>query len=199
MRPMRTPRIWLLSLLGLLAYASAHAQAYCALRDPVAAISEMLPEADAHRAHVRTVRKEHQAKLRELLDFTVMNGELGQHTLYVVSEDEAVIGYVHTRTEKGRFGLNEFIWALDGDLNVLSYKHQRCRDPARFRVDQDALFALVQGRGASELASMLDGDGQIRPEVMAFNDEDERRYASSLVRSGVKTILISRLVWTELF
>jgi len=199
MKPMRAPQVWLLSLLGLMASVPAHAQAYCALRDPVAAISEMLPEADAHRAHVRTVRKEHQARLRELLDFTIMNGELGQHTLYVVSNDDAVIGYVHTRTEKGRFGLNEFIWALDEELNVLSFKHQRCRDPARFRVDQAALFELVEGRSASDLADMLDEEGQLRPEVMAFEGEDERRYASSLVRSGVKTILISRLVWTELF
>ena len=199
MSPSRTALALTAMFLLLAAVQPAYGQAYCALRDPVSAIANLMPEADSHRTHVRVVRKEHQTALRELVNFTVMNAELGEHTLYVVFDDGKQIGFVHTRTEKGRFGLNEYIWALDTNLNILSYRHQRCRDPARHRVDQDEMHALLEGRSASELAAMLDDQGLIRPDVMEFDGEDTLRYASSLVRSGVKTILISRLVWTELF
>ena len=179
--------------------APAYGQAYCALRDPVSTIAQMIPEGESYRSHVRVVRKQHQETLREVVDFTIMNGELGQHTLYVVYKDEERIGFVHTRTEKGRFGLNEITWALDDELRVLSFQLQRCRDPAQHQVDSKALDDLLSGRSASQLAEMLDSQGQLRADVMAFESDTSREYASSLVRSAVKTILISRLVWTDLF
>lgn len=179
--------------------APAYGQAYCALRDPVSTIADMIPEGESYRSHVRVVRRQHQDTLRELVDFTVMNGELGQHTLYVVYDEDERIGFVHTRTEKGRFGLNEITWALSDELHVMSYQLQRCRDPAQHQVDHRTLNDLLSGRSATQLAQMLDSQGQLRAEFMTFDDEASKQYASSLVRSAIKTILISRLVWTDLF
>ena len=191
-------RICFLCALGAVLEMDAHAQAYCALRDPIATINAMMPNSTAHRSYIRTVRKEHQQAIREIVPFTVMNAELGQHTLYVVFEDDERTGFIHTRTEKGRFGLIEITWALDEKLQVVDFQTQRCRDPAAQAVGRAEILGLMRGRTVTELTSLLDDTGELRQGTMGLEDEPAK-FTGSLVRSAIKTILVSRLVWNDLF
>ena len=88
-------RVLLMLVLIACVAQHVHAQAYCALRDPVTAIYDLYPEGTHHRSIIRTVDVNHRAEVSDQLPFTIHFDELGRHTLYVVADDRGPLGLVH--------------------------------------------------------------------------------------------------------
>ena len=64
------------------------------------------------------------------IPFPLMQGELGQHTLYVPVEDGSPLGYIQIRSELTEWGLAEIVWALNIRREVVDFRFQRCRGRA---------------------------------------------------------------------
>ncbi len=117
--------------IGLMCIPSiVSANAYCSLRDPMAAIHHLYPQATDHQSIVKVVDKEARNAVSEQLPFTLHFNELGKHTLYVALDDKTPTGLIHARSELSDWGIVEIAWALNFDLSVHNFYIQRCRIPA---------------------------------------------------------------------
>jgi hypothetical protein len=175
----------------------AQAQAYCALRDPLSALELHFSERTSHRSVVREVRKEHQQTLGSTSALSLRNAELGQHTLYVAFAHAETLGYIHTRSEKGRFGLIEIAWIIRPDMTIDSFQYQRCREPSRGVVELSDLEELISGKSALELGSLLDSTGALTPGLLPSLIGYDRTLAQVTVQSAIKTLIITELVWED--
>ena len=176
---------------------AAFAQAFCALRDPVTAIHELYPGEVSVRSSVRAIDGEVRDQVSARLPFTLLHSELGQHTVYQIDRDGAFVGYVHPRSEKTRWGLIEIAWALDPAFRVLDYRFERCRDPARAELEAEGFRAGLRGLGAAELRTMLTADGGDLSETAPPVSERSRALASALIRSALRTIAVTEIVWGQ--
>ena len=181
------PHAWhwcLVPMLAALLAPPAHGVAYCALRDPVNTIYALFPDADGYRSSVKTVGREARETVLRELPFTMHFNELGRHTLYIVRKDGATIGYVHARSEMGEWGLTEYAWGLTPDLTIKGVKVQRSRDPQLRGAASQALGASIAGRSLQDLKHLhtqTREDAQLR----------------ALLRSAMKTIVITQYVWQD--
>ena len=121
--------------------------------------------------------------------------EFGTHTLYVVFKDFEVIGYVHARTEKGDWGLDELIWALSPELRVNEMRYQRSRSAGRVLVDSPEFLDWLSGRDLGQMVALLTPEGTSLRERPAFIPEEYEATAVTVVRSAVKTLVITDHVW----
>ncbi len=188
--------IWVLSCLIFGSYA--HAQAYCALRDPVHAIQEFYPEHASYRSIVRDIAEGHRGEIGKQLPFNIHESELGKHTLYaVMGPTKQLLGYVHVRSERGRWGLSELAWSLDKDLKITGLRLQRSRDGSRSYLESQAFQKQIRGRGFSELKIMLASSGQaLAPGKIEVPDTAVDGVIMAL-RSALKTIVVTRTVWSR--
>ncbi len=177
--------------------SQVNAQAYCALRDPVSVIRRFNPESDGYRSLVGKVTAPVREQVSERLPFTIHLKELGAHTLYVASRAGTPETLIHVRSEKGRWGLVEIAWILGLDLKVKGYAFQRCRDGNRELLESDVVQAQFSGKGFVELRKMLTEDGtRLRPGALEVSPAGED-LAETLVRSALKTIAVTEIVWPE--
>ena len=182
---------------ALVVPASARGQAFCALRDPERVVFEIFPTADAYRSIVRRVDDHARKAVAEFLPFELHFKELGHHTLYAVLDAARPVGLIHSRSEKGRWGLNEIVWAFDLDLRVVDFRFQRCRDPACRLLSQPAFRRQIRGMGRDELHALLGaGETLVRPSVIEVQPE-ALELATSLLRSALKTIVVTETVWAR--
>ena len=191
----RTIRFAALALCTLTSANVANAQAYCALRDPVRTIYASYPEANTYRSIVRVVGAEERRAVRSELPFDLHFNELGQHTLYVATRSKVPLGFVHVRSEKGRWGLVEVAWALDLDLRVKDYRFQRCRERHRSEVQSPAFRAQIVGKSLDELAQLLSSDGKSLDKDRVSVGDKASDLALLLVRGAMKTISVTEEVW----
>ena len=195
----RLPIFWVLvvSLLAL-PESHAHAQAYCSLRDPASTLQESFPDFDHYRSIVRNILPEHRQRIHEILPFTIHPYELGTHTLYVAFDSgNDLLGVVHVRTERGNWGLTEIAWLLDPDLRVVGMKFQRVRDRNQEYIESASFQGQVRGKGFHELRGLLNADGTRLAEGGLEVPKDARPLAVSVIRSSLKTILASSIVWKD--
>ena len=130
--------------------------AYCALRDPVATIYELFPEADNYRTVVRTVDRNTRKAVQELTQLKLHFNELGRHSLYIAQRGDAVLGYVHARSELGEWGLIELAWGIETDETIRGVKVQRARDPGLLEPGaMDAHRPALLGKNLTQLQSGL--------------------------------------------
>ena len=111
--------------------------------------------------------------------------------------DETPVGLVQARTEKGDWGLDEIAWALDFDFRVRDFRYQRSRSRWRHEVETQAFKNELIGKNFEELKSMLSNDGMLltsRPEFLAPEAE---QLATTVIRSALKTIAVTQVVWRE--
>jgi hypothetical protein len=174
--------------------ANAWSIAYCALRDPVAAIQSIYPDYSSYRTIVGTVGKPVRDALQRELPFPVYFDEFGRHSLYVVAAQGKPRGLIHARTEMGQWGLDEIVWALDLDLRIHDFRFQRTRDPARRIIEREEFRALLRGKSASELLALL-SDGELSEAAASNLPPKARPLAGSLIRSAAKVIIVTREVW----
>ena len=173
-------------------------QAYCSLRDPVNAIQNSLPDFDHYRSIVRRIHATDRDAILEALPFTIHENELGTHTLYTAfDENEVLVGIVHVRTERGRWGLTEIAWTFDPELRVVDMHFQRSRDQSRAYIESEAFQQALLGKGFTELKSMLDEDGtSINPALLDV-PADAHDTVVSVIQSALKTILATETVWNS--
>ena len=111
---------------GILLSSPAYAVAYCSLRDPTDALHHFYPELKTYKALDGVVDESTRVYLAEHLP-NLHFDEFGTHTLYAVYDAERAIGFVHSRTEKGDYGLDELVWSLTPQLQINDFRYQRTR------------------------------------------------------------------------
>jgi hypothetical protein len=185
----------LLAVVCLVLPATVLAEAYCALRDPVGAINAMYPDADTHKSVVRTIGPEVRDDIAERLPFTLHFNELGKHTLYIVQRDGQPLGFIHARSEPGRWGLVELVWSLTPDLHVRDFRFQRCRAPSCASLKSPEFVSQLAGRDLDGLLALLEPDGDaFRPGAITIPEGGDE-LALAIVRSAAKTIAVTRSAW----
>jgi hypothetical protein len=187
----------LLSLLLLTLAQWSLAEAYCALRDPVAGIYKLYPQATGYRSIVRTIDESTRNQVRTSLPPNTLHfGELGRHTLYVALQDDTPIGLVHVRSEASKWGLVEIAWAINLDLSVHDFAFQRARSSARRLLEAPDFRNQLVGKNYQTMKDLLKGGTTADPEKLRIPKSSEG-LSSVLLRSGLKTLLITRLAWQQ--
>ena len=187
-----------IALLALLCTSRpVHAVAYCALRDPFAALQTMYPEADAHHSIVRIIGPEARDHVAENLPFSLHFNELGKHTLYVVASDGKPIGLIHARSEPYVWGLVEIVWSLNMDLTIRDFQFQRCRSRSCGDLENGQFKRQLIGKSQQQLSRYLTDDGQfLSPDGLSVPMGAEA-LALSLLRSAIKTVVITGYAWRD--
>jgi len=180
---------------ALLVAGSLDGQARCALQDPKQSVFQGFPEADGFRAIVREVGGDERGIVDADLPFTVHFNELGEHTLYVALRRDRPIGIVHTRSEESPYGLVEIIWFLTLELKVKSFRFQRCRSPRGEPLERSQFAESLIGRDFTALATLLTQKGDLVETVRGVPKRG-RQLARTVVRSALKTIVVTNSVWT---
>ena len=181
-----------------LAFApDAGAQAYCALRDPLATIQEVAPDSSGHRSITELVGGAARGQVADRLPFTIHLNELGKHTLYVILKDGKPDGFLHVRSEKGKWGLVEIVWYFDLDLRVKDFRFQRCRDGSKVEIESKAFVAQLRNKGFDEIRQILSSDGLTLLDEKLEVSGDAAPLALSSVQSALKTIAVTEIVWKD--
>ena len=177
--------LWMLSLLLLqLSAAKAYAIAYCAIREPVSVIQEFFPTYTSYRTLEGLVDESVRQQIGEVLPESHFQ-EFGIHSLYVVYREETLIGFVHARTEKGRFGLDEIIWILGSDMRLKTFKFQKNRSGA---IPQSMLVRLT---------NMLAGLDLIRVTNVLRTEPNLNQRDRVIISSAVKALFVTKAIWPQ--
>ncbi len=177
--------------------APASAQAYCALRDPARLIRQLFPASDSYRSIVRSIGDADREAIAGALPFTLHFNEIGRHTLYVAVRGEVPVGLVHVRSEVGDWGMVEIAWGLTVDLVVTGFEFQRCRSRHRRALESPDISARLAGLDARGLAPLLREDGTGLAAGALPVPGAAVGLAGDVVRSALKTIAVTRLVWRD--
>ena len=178
--PFACRHLHLFLCLILLQFSSikAHAIAYCAIREPVSTIQEFFPAYSSYQTqqiHVEDSAREDVLKALPNSNFQ----ETGTHSLYRVYESEALIGFVHARTEKGVFGLDEIIWIINPDMTIETFKYQKNRSGSITPSDMATLTTILKN---SNLAELIDAEKK--------SDLDSQFHR--IIRSAIKALVITK-------
>ncbi len=172
--------------------------AFCALRDPVETISQLFPQFTSHRSVIRVVGEEQRQAISDLLPPNTLHfSELGQHTLYVVFEDQTPLGFLHVRSEESEWGLVEVAWALTTDLKVIDFHLQRCRCSTKRMIEAPAFRNQLIGKNYLEMKALLSADGLGLNEKNISVSKRAKPLAAVVLRCALKTMLVTELAWAE--
>jgi len=192
----KSTTIILVIILSLLSSFEVTSKAFCALRDPVAQIYHLYPQADNYRSIVRTIDEQTRHRvLDQLPNHQLHTDELGRHTLYVALKQGKPLGIVHVRSEQSRWGLIEIAWALDLDLNVLDFNFQRSRALGNDIVLNKPFKSLLIGKDFKHLNQYLNPQGEIINQT--FNDvaQNAKELSKVVLINGLKTLLVTKIAW----
>lgn len=178
----------------LLSSDKVAAVAYCALRDPVSAIQHFYPDYSTYKSMDGTVDETVRALLSQRLP-NIHFSEFGTHTLYAVYSNEVLTGYVHARTEKGEWGLDELIWALTPELRIKEFRYQRSRSSGRQVIESDQFQAWLSGRSVDDFVGLIDVSGEQLRERPDFLAPEFEELALTVIQSAIKTLVITEHVW----
>ena len=194
---MATIRLLLFFIL-VLSPATALGQAYCSLRNPISAMQNSFPDFANFRSIVREVDATDRANILKTLPFTIHENELGTHTLYTVHADNGdLMGIVHVRTERSRWGLTEIAWSFNSDLEIVGMHFQRSRDRNRKYIESEAFQKEIRGKNFDELRALLTKDGKAINEAVLVIPKEGQELALSVIRSALKTISATQSVWND--
>ena len=174
----------LLSIFLLAVPLQAWAIAYCAVREPVRAIQEFYPGYTSYLTLHGTIDEQARLQVEEQLPSRVFR-ESGNHSLYVVYRDDKLAGFVHARTEKGRYGLDEIIWAIAPNLTINDFEYQRSRGSTMSTLDQARYKDILVGKDSDALLNLFQGTPKV-----GLPEEQAR-----LFESGIKALLVSEAIW----
>ena len=173
------------------------AQAFCALRDPTSKIYDSYPQATSYRSLVRTIDENIRQRVARELPFTIHFNELGRHTLYLPVKEGQPLGLIHARSEAGAWGLTEIVWSLTPNLTIEDFSFQRCRSRKRSEVETAEFKRQLQGKNFRELKQMLNDNGTALVDGKLEIASTSRELAVMVLRSALKTILVSKLAWAD--
>ena len=192
----RTVQLLILALTFVVPHR-AEAVAYCALRDPVFAMQSFFPDFSSYRSYLGIVGEELREVLEEKLPYELHFNEFGKHTLYVAFNGQQATGLVHARTEKGDWGLDELIWSLNMDLTVRDFRFQRSRSRWQEEVQSPAFKEILNGKDFNELLLLLSADGSELSMQYPDLPPGADRLAATVIRSALKTIIVTDHVWSN--
>ena len=175
------------------------AEAFCALRDPNREIRLLSPKHESYDSIIRKISQEERVKILKEVPFPIHFDELGQHTLYVVRGKEQVSGYVHVRSEPFSWGLVRIAWMMDTNLDVIGFRFQRCRSPHRSELESDEILSRFEGKSVRELSRLLTSNGERLNSERFKVSEGAEELASLLIRSAIKTRVVTGIVWESEF
>ncbi len=182
-------------LIFLLITTESYAAAFCALRDPTNSISDLFPDYKSSRSLIKNISDNAKKRLQEHLPFEFHYKEFGEHTLYLVFSDKVPIGLIHTRPEKGQWGINEIVWALDMDFNIIGFRFQRCRCITKDEVESTKFKQFLQGKNWETLSEILLSDTDKLNSFSNNMSDEGRSLAMMVIRSAIKASLTTSLVW----
>lgn len=173
----------------------AGAQTFCSVREPNRVIREMFPAHTGFRTEMLEITAETASKLPADLPFVFDRREVTRHPLFIVMEGERIVGYVQARTQPTRWGLTEYVWALDAKLALLDFRVQRSREPGADRLARSQLAAGLRGLSLDEVrrrwsAEWLKGL-QSRPGLAGIDGT----LVEGAVAAGLKTIWLTQEIW----
>ncbi len=175
---------------------SALAEAYCALRDPVETINRLYPSSTSYKSIVKVINEDVRRTVGQTLPPNSLHfSELGKHTLYVVMQSDQPLGYVHVRSEQSEWGLVEIAWAINLDLTARDFRFQRCRSRYKNIVEHSDFRTQLIGRNYRQLADLFIQDSLRLDTAKIAIDDSARALAEVVVRSGMKTLLVTELGW----
>jgi hypothetical protein len=188
----------LILLILVLSPATALGQAYCSLREPVNAMQASFPDFAHYRSIVREVDATDRANILETLPFTIHENELGTHTLYMVfADNDELMGIVHVRTERSRWGLTEIAWTFNSDFEIVGMHFQRSRDRYRKYIESEAFQKEIRGKNFDELRTLLTKNGEAINEAVLVIPSEGQELALNVIRSALKTISATQSVWND--
>jgi hypothetical protein len=188
----------LFSLLLLLVINNCLADAFCSLRDPVSQINTLYPSHESYLSFVKKIDNETRKIVQENLPNNDLHfGELGQHTLYVVIENQDVVGYVHVRSEQSDWGLVEIVWAIDSSFRVVDFTFQRCRSPEKVELIKENFKQAITGRDFEQLKQYLAKDGISANQALLGQINTNSNLVNVVLRCALKTLLLTKVVWHD--
>ena len=189
--------LFILCLMLSLTPSILSANAYCSLRDPIAAIHNLFPEATDHQSIVKIVNKDARNAVSDQLPFTLHFNELGKHTLYVALNKNTPTGLIHARSELSDWGIIEIAWALNLDLSIHNFYIQRCRIPACSDSNLKFLKDYLKGKSFKQVLKALSPNGEKLYIDIPSKSNDIESLSRSIIQSALKTITVTNIVWKE--
>lgn len=186
------------SIVLILVSFEVNAVAYCSLRDPVAQMSVLYPNKTSQLSIVKNVGAETRAKVQRALPNNDLHfSELGQHTLYVVMENDSLLGYIHARSEQSDWGLVEIVWAIGRDMTISNFVFQRCRSPQKHLAEQTDFKKIFIGKNYEQLKLLLSSDGVTVNEDVLKQADGASELANVILRCALKTLLLTEFLWAD--
>ena len=193
---MKTLIIATITVILLLSSANIHSKAFCALRDPVAQIYQLYPQADGYRSLVRTIADDTRQQVKQRLPGHELHAdELGRHTLYVAMKNDQPMGIVHVRSEQSRWGLIEIAWAIDLNLNIKDFSFQRSRASGNEIVLKQQFKSLIIGKNFANLSAYIDKYGKVDHQEFKRKAQQAPELSYVVLINGLKTLLITEIAW----
>ena len=160
-------------------------------------IQEFSPKSSGHLSIIELIDDSARKEIGNILPFNLHFNELGKHTLYVVLKDGKPDGIVHARSEKGKWGLVEIVWYFDLDMKVRDFRFQRCRDRSKKQILSGAFASRLKGKSFFEIRGLLDSEGNLKAESSLGISEEAKPLALATVRSALKTMSVTNIVWDK--
>ncbi len=190
---------FLIVMAGVLAAPGLAGAANCALRKPCRQIYQIFPDATRHRTVVATVDDDVKRRIEEVLGSPLTRTDLGKHTAYVVLKGRVPIGFVHARTENGKRGSVELVWAMDLDLTIRDFRVQHSHENHTELIKTDAFRETMTGRDLAGLRTMLTvGNDDVNLAMLGL-PQSARSIAHCVVLCGIKTRIITELAFADSF
>ena len=187
---MRAIRYFLMMVpVSIVSLATPEARAAkCALCQPNRDIYSLFPEATSYRTVDGRVDEDTRKSIEGSLGRKLAFSDLGKTSMCVVFKDKAPLGFVHARSEIGRYGAIQLVWAIDLDLRVKELWVRRSREKDTARLRRARFRNKILGKGWRELRSYLTKSG-------AASTPSPTRATRKLIEekaliSGIKTLLI---------
>ena len=196
---MRTVRLMFLmsGVAMLLATAREAEGANCALRNPDRQIYAMFPGATSYRSAVANVDSRVKPAIEKALGNPISFTDLGKHTIYLVLRHGVPIGFVHARSEIGKRGSVELVWAMDLDLMIKDFRVQRSREKYTDVIKSAAFRDHLVGKDLEVLRRYLtDGNTAVDLSALQIGHEMET-IAHTVVLCGAKTRIITDIAFRD--
>jgi hypothetical protein len=182
---------------GTLAGLQTAAGANCSLRNPDRQIYEIFPDATSYRSIVANVDERVKPVIEAALGSSVSFNDLAKHTIYVVLKNDVPLGFIHPRSEIGRHGTVELVWALDLDLRVRDFRVQRCREKHATVVEDEAFRRRLLGCDHHGLREFLtDSNTRIDAAKLSVPADAEPIVQTALLCEA-KTLIITEAAFGE--
>jgi len=186
----------LLFLITILTLKTVNA-AFCSLRDPISAIQTLYEDGYDFRSLITTISEEDRLMIKRQLPFTIHQGEVGKHTLYVLYKHNTHAGFLQARSEWAKWGIVEIAWAINIDRSIKGFYFQRCRSPLCNDGTTKEINLILQNKSFSQLKALLSEDGK------SFSAEGAKLFnktpsmALLALRSALKTLAITDISWAK--